>query len=38
MGKLQVHTKFRTENLREEKHLGNVDVHGRIILQWFLPE
>jgi hypothetical protein len=31
-----MHTKFYLENLKERDHLGDQDVHGRIILKWSL--
>jgi hypothetical protein len=34
MGKREVHTGFWWGNLREDNHLGDPDVDGRIILKW----
>jgi hypothetical protein len=31
-----MHTKFQSENLKGEAHLGDVGLHGRTILKWIL--
>jgi len=32
----EIDTRFRSENLKGRYHLGNLDVDGKITLEWFL--
>jgi hypothetical protein len=34
MGKRKVHTEFWWGDLREDDHMGDPGVYGRIILKW----
>jgi hypothetical protein len=38
MGKVDVHTGFQWENLKEGDHLKDPGVDGRIILKWILEK
>jgi len=31
-----MHTKFFSENLKEQDHLEDLDINGRIIIEWIL--
>jgi hypothetical protein len=38
MGREEIHTGFRWENLREEDHLEDSCINGRIILKWIFEQ
>jgi hypothetical protein len=36
MGEMRMRTKFLTENLKVRDHSEDLDIDGKIILQWIL--